>query len=119
MVSIPILHAFTKLLRSPVVRNSELINPIVGGLLQLCCTRLVRYEAFPEDSEDPTILFLNEDVDTIPEKHAFLGNYRRYCADVVETLVRKTPVEAMEHILSQSGSLFRNLYVDQPPFTRK
>ncbi|KAF2846049.1 ARM repeat-containing protein, partial [Plenodomus tracheiphilus IPT5] len=116
VVSIPVLHCWTKLLRSRIVRDSEVVNSMVGGLLETCCARLVRYENLPEDSEDVTLQFLNEDIDTIPERHAFLGNYRRFCADVVETLVRRTPAEAMEHILAQATSMLQNLYRDQPAF---
>lgn len=89
---------------------------MIGGLLEVCCSRLIRYESFPEDSQDVTLLFLNEDIDTVPERHAFLGNYRRFCADVIEVLVRRTPVEAMEHILTQATDMFQKLYNDQPPF---
>ncbi|KAF2196511.1 ARM repeat-containing protein [Delitschia confertaspora ATCC 74209] len=116
VVSIPILHCWTKLLRSRLVRDSEAVSSMVGGLLEICCTRLMRYEAFPEDSEDPTYLFLYEDIDTIPERHAFLGNYRRFCADIVDVLVRRTPIDALHHILGQASSLFQNLYNDLPPF---
>jgi exportin-5 len=73
----------------------------------------------PEDTEDVTLQFLNEDIDTVPERHAFLGNYRRFCADVIEVLVRKTPVEAMEHILAQATNMFHNLYNSQPSFQRQ
>lgn len=116
VVSIPVLHCWTKLLRSRIVRESPVVTQMVGGLLEICCARLVRYEVFPEDSEDVTILFLNEDIDTVPERHAFLGNYRRFCADVIDVLVRRTPVEAMEHILGQATNTLQGLYSDQPPF---
>ncbi|KAF2018354.1 ARM repeat-containing protein [Aaosphaeria arxii CBS 175.79] len=116
VVSIPVLHCWTKLLRSRIVRDSEVVTQMIGGLLETCCARLVRYESFPEDSEDVTILFLNEDIDTVPERHAFLGNYRRFCAEVIEVLVRRTPVEAMEHILGQATNTFQRLYDGQPPF---
>jgi exportin-5 len=89
------------------------------SLLQICSARLIRYEQFPEDSEDVTILFLNEDVDTVPERHAFLGNFRRYCVEIIETIVRYHPMEATTHILSQASTMFQNLYQDQPPFQRK
>ncbi|KAF2470325.1 ARM repeat-containing protein [Lindgomyces ingoldianus] len=116
VVSIPILHCWTKLLRSRIVRDSDVVTQMIGGLLATCCERLVRYEVFPEDSQDPTFLFLNEDIDTVPERHAFLGNYRRFCADIIEVLVRRTPVEAMEHILGQATTMFQNLYRDRPSF---
>lgn len=113
VVSIPVLHCWTKLLRSRIVRDSAVVTGMVGGLLETCCERLIRYEVFPEDSEDVTILFLNEDIDTVPERHAFLGNYRRFCADVIDVLVRRTPVEAMEHILGQAMSTLTELYSEQ------
>lgn len=116
VVSIPVLHCWTKLLRSRIVRESAVVTQMVGGLLEICCARLIRYEVFPEDSEDATILFLNEDIDTVPERHAFLGNYRRFCADVIEVLVRRTPVEAMEHILGQATNTLQSLYNDHPAF---
>lgn len=115
-MSIPVLHCWTKLLRSRIVRDSDVVNSMVGGLLETCCARLIRYESLPEDTEDVTLQFLNEDIDTVPERHAFLGNYRRFCADVIEVLVRRTPVEAMEHILAQATNMLQNLYHDHPPF---
>ncbi|KAF2792108.1 ARM repeat-containing protein [Melanomma pulvis-pyrius CBS 109.77] len=116
VVSIPVLHCWSKLLRSRIVRDSSVVTQMIGGLLEVCCSRLIRYESFPEDSQDVTLLFLYEDIDTVPERHAFLGNYRRFCADVIEVLVRRTPVEAMEHILAQATEMFQKLYNDQPPF---
>lgn len=116
VVSIPVLHVWSKLLRSKIVRDSAAVSQLIPGLLEICASRLVRYEALPDDSEEPTILFLNEDLDTKPEKHAFLGNYRRYCVDVVEVVVRRTPVDATQHILGQAENRFQQLYDGLPPF---
>tara|TARA_R110002003_G_scaffold1679_3_gene23421 strand:- start:9600 stop:11411 length:1812 start_codon:yes stop_codon:yes gene_type:complete len=89
---------------------------MIGGLLETSCSRLIRYESLPEDTGDITLQFLNEDIDTVPERHAFLGNYRRFCADLIETLVRWIPVEATEHILGQATNILSNLYQNQPQF---
>jgi len=89
---------------------------MIGGLLETTCSRLIRYESLPEDSQDITLQFLNDDIDTIPERHAFLGNYRRFCADMIETLVRWMPVEATAHILNQATNILQDLYQNQPPF---
>ncbi|CAN9390301.1 unnamed protein product [Alternaria alternata] len=115
------LHLLDELLRSSIVRDSDVVNSMVGGLLETCCARLIRYgiRCRKENTEDVTLQFLNEDIDTIPERHAFLGNYRRFCADVIEVLVRKTPVEAMEHILAQATNMLQNLYNGQPTFQRQ
>jgi exportin-5 len=100
-ISIPLLHTWVKLLRSDLIGGSDLLNPLVGPLLETCSQRLIRYESFPEDSDDPTCLFLNEDIETQPERHAFLGNYRRYGMNVVKAIVRRKPFEAVYHILGQ------------------
>lgn len=116
IVSIPVLHVWTKILKSRMFKDSGAVLQFIGGLLETCSQRLARYEFLPEDSNDPIVLFLNEDFDTIPERHAFLGNYRRYCVEVVEIIVRKLPLEATQHILGQAETLFKNLYDGQPVF---
>ncbi|KAJ9647075.1 karyopherin [Coniosporium tulheliwenetii] len=116
-VSIPILHSWTKLLRGRILQDSEVSLLIKGPFLEICSQRLVRYEALPEDCTDITFLFLNEDFDTVPERHAFIGNYRRYCVDMVEIMVRRMPLEAIPHILVQADTVLKNLYQGQPPFS--
>lgn len=118
-ISIPVLSTWTKLLRSHTVGDSEVISSVIGPLLEICSRRLIRYEHLPPDSEDPTVLFLNEDIDTTPERHAFLGNYRRYCVQVVETIVFKRPFEALHHVLTQVGSSLQALYNNRPQFHSK
>lgn len=117
VVSIPVLHAWTRLLRTRSIRDSAAVLQLVPALLETCSSRLIRYEVLPEDSNDPTFVLLNEDLDTVPERHAFLGNYRRYCVDVVEVIVRKMPLDAMQHILGQATNLFTNLYDGFGPFS--
>jgi exportin-5 len=97
-VSIPILNSWNKLLRSE--STSSLSSFLQGPLIEICTRRLMRYESLPEDSDDPTMVFLLEDIDTMPERHAFLGNYRRYCMSVVEMIVRRKPFDAMNQVLS-------------------
>lgn len=72
-----------------------------------------------EDSEDPSVLFLNEDLDTIPERHAFLSNYRRFCSSVVESITHRRPYEAFPFIISNVDNILNNLYANHPPFTCK
>ncbi|KKY19910.1 putative nuclear import and export protein [Phaeomoniella chlamydospora] len=71
-------------------------------LLGTACQRIIRYEALPEDTEEASILFLNEDISTVPERHAFLGNYRRFCHNVVEIIAQRRPLEALQYIVSQA-----------------
>lgn len=113
-VSIPVLHSWTKLLLSQV-GDSSYSSSVIGPLLEICSQRLIPYESLPQDSEDPIILFLNEDIDTTPEKHAFVGNYRRFCSHIIDIIVQRRPREAVPHILSQVDSVLDNLYNGVPP----
>lgn len=117
MVSIPVLVTWTRLLGHRSLGHSDLVTPMVAPLLEVCNSRLVRYENLPEDTTDPTYLFLVEDTDTMPERHAFLGNYRRYSCQIVELIVQLKLVEAISHILSSTEYMLQNLYDGQPPFS--
>jgi len=115
-VSIPALHLWVKLLSSDKIGNSQAIVALIGELLETCSHRLVRFESLPEDSNNPSILFLNEDVDTMPERHAFLGNYARFCNQIVEYVVQKQPIDALYHILGQADQVLDHVYDGEPAF---
>ena len=102
---------------SEKIGSVDLITGFIPPLLSICTQRLTRWESLPEDTEDATVMFLNEDIDTIPEKHAFVGNYRRYCSSIIESIVQKKPEEAMPHILSGVDLNLNNLYNGVPPFS--
>ncbi|KAI1735157.1 ARM repeat-containing protein [Xylaria scruposa] len=115
VVSIPVLVTWCRLLNHPGLGpNIAAIAAVIGPLLEVCSTRLIRYESFPEDSEDPTIRLLLEDTDTFPERHLFLGNYRRYASQVIEIIVYLKVSDAMEHILGQTENVLAHLYDDSP-----
>ncbi|KAI2622669.1 ARM repeat-containing protein [Hypomontagnella submonticulosa] len=117
VVSIPVLTTWTRLLNNRFLGpNIADIPTFIGPLLECCGSRLVRYESLPEDTQDPTFLFLLEDTDTIPERHAFLGNYRRYCSQVIEHIVQLKITDAMQHILSQTENILEHLYDTAPAF---
>lgn len=115
MVSIPVLVTWTKLLSNRSIGHSNLVTPLIGPLLEICSSRLVRYENLPEDTQEATFLFLVEDTDTIPERHAFLGNYRRYSSQIIEAIVQLQLVDAISHVLGRTEQVLQNLYEGQPP----
>ena len=118
-VSIPALHLWVRLLGYEVIRRLPAVTHRVGELLEICSHRLIRYEALPVETTNPSIIFLNEDVDTLPEKHAFLGNYARFCTQAVELIVEEQPVDALYHILAQADHVLDHLYDGEPAFERK
>lgn len=115
VVSIPVLVTWTRLLSHRALGPSIVKTHLVGPLLELCSSRLVRYESLPEETPDATLILLMEDTDTIPERHAFLGNYRRYSSQVIESIVELTLSDAINYILGQTDTVLQHLYDGQPP----
>ncbi|KAH0609395.1 uncharacterized protein H6S33_012881 [Morchella sextelata] len=112
-VSIPVLNVWTRIVKKDILSEHEAVLPLIPGLLELVTSRLMRYEVMEDDS-NPILLFLNEDLDTIPERHAFLGNYRRFCQSIVESMVRKRPFEAFPYIMSQAENSLTGIYSRSP-----
>ena len=110
VVAIPVLVTWTRLLNNSSIGTSIANTHLIGPLLEVCSSRLLRYESLPEDTEDPSYLLLLEDTDTIPERHAFLGNYRRYSSQVIESIVQLKLVDAFHHILGQTETVLEHLY---------
>ena len=115
-VSIPALHLWVKFLHSEMISKSPAVQTVIGDLLETCSHRLVRYEALPQGTNNPSITYLNEDIETMPERHAFLGNYARFCNQVVELVVQEQPIDALYHILGQADQVLDHLYDGEPPF---
>lgn len=113
LVSIPVVHSWVKLLTSDTIGGSDTVSSLVGPLLEFGSQRVLRYEALPEDSDEPAILFLNEDIDTMPERHAFLGNYRRYATNIVELIVQRRPLDAFGYILQQTDATLQEIHANQ------
>lgn len=114
VVSIPILLTWTRILGHRALGPAAADMPFIVNLLELCSARLLRYENLPEDTEDPIYLLLIEDTDTIPERHAFLGNYRRYCSSVIESIVHLKLSDAFSHILGRAEHALNTLYEGRP-----
>ncbi|KAJ5472893.1 hypothetical protein N7530_006894 [Penicillium desertorum] len=116
-VSIPCLHLWSRLLQNSKISNLDFVVEQTPQFLNICTLRLLRWESLPTESEDPTVQFLVEDIDTVPERHAFVGNYRRYCSSIIETITFKRPQEAVREILARVDTNLDNLYNGVQPFS--
>lgn len=114
VVSIPALYIWSRLLDSTYPPIIDAVSRKYSVLLDTCSKRVLRFGNLPDDSQDETFRFLQIDFDTMPERHAFAANYRRYCLDVIEKIVRTSPFEALHHFLSQTNSLLDSLPNDAP-----
>ncbi|CDM31976.1 hypothetical protein DTO013E5_9644 [Penicillium roqueforti] len=116
-VSIPCLHLWSRLLQHSKISNMDFVQEQTPHFLNICTQRLLRWECLPTESDDPTVQFLLEDIDTVPERHAFVGNYRRYCSSIIEIITFKRPQEAVREILARVDTNLDNLYSGVEPFS--
>ncbi|KAJ5192543.1 hypothetical protein N7449_008685 [Penicillium cf. viridicatum] len=116
-VSIPCLHLWSRLLQNSKISNLDFVVEHTPQFLNICTQRLLRWESLPTESDDPTVQFLVEDIDTVPERHAFVGNYRRYCSSIIEVITVKRPQEAVREILARVDTNLDNLYSGVQPFS--
>lgn len=57
-------------------------------------------------------MYLDLDLESTPDLHAFCGNYRRFAFDIVRMVVFKRPKDATEWIREQVMNFFAREYVD-------
>ncbi|KAK4988631.1 karyopherin [Elasticomyces elasticus] len=108
-VSIPVIHVMPKLLETQTnARLRTTAYQAASSLLRISSERLLKYDALPEDAKHPAVLFMNEDFETLPERHAFVGNYRRFCVNIVEVITRSEPSQAISHIFGQAVVMLQN-----------
>jgi exportin-5 len=94
-------------LRNKTPNFSDLVDEFIGALLELCRERSLRYDNLPEDSKNPSILFLAADCDMATQRDMILQQYRQACVGIIEQIVRKVPLEAIKHILNGAESFFQ------------
>ena len=115
-VSMPALISWSRLLKIRTFMDSAVVDSFIGPVLEICSSRLVRFELLPEGTEEPIILFLNEDLDSVPELHAFLGNYRRYCVSVIQMVICRRLCQGLPFSLDTVEQTLQGLSQNEPPF---
>ena len=105
VVSIPALHGCTYL-HDFVFQTAS--NELISSLFDICIQRQLRYEFLPEGVEDPIIARLQLEFDTMPELHAFLGNYKRFCKETVEYISVARPVWALQNIMMVADRIVKD-----------
>ncbi|KAJ6157769.1 hypothetical protein N7470_005361 [Penicillium chermesinum] len=117
VVSIPALHLWSRLLTINKLNELDFVVAQTPNFLNICTQRLIRWKSLSTDSDNPTVQFLIDDIDTVPERHAFVGNYRRYCSSIIESITLKRPKEAVSEILAKIDTNLDSLYDGVEPFS--
>lgn len=115
-VSLPVLEVWLRMLKSRTPQFTDIINESLGPLLELCTARTMKFDNLPEDSSNPVIAFLAVDCDTMAQRDLILSQYRSACVQTIETVVRRVPVDAIQHILGETANFFTAL--QSKPFTK-
>ncbi|KAF3931867.1 Exportin-5 [Dactylella cylindrospora] len=108
------INAWARILRKEGLRDHPTVHALAPDLIRLCDERLLRYESLPSDSQNPSYLFLFEDFETTPERHSFLGNYRRYLSSIIDSLVRRRPFDVFPFILQNLDTAISEMLKDMP-----
>ncbi|KAK6524201.1 hypothetical protein TWF694_005861 [Orbilia ellipsospora] len=111
------VNAWARILRKEGLRDHPAAHALAPQLVEFCDERLTRYESLPSNSTNPSYLFLFEDFETMPERHAFLGNYRRYLSSIIDSMVRRRPFEVFPFILQNLDTAITQMLKDMPPIT--
>jgi len=109
LVSIPVLHTLAMSLESRQERIMQILNQALNLLMDTCLVRLIKFESLPKHTKHPILTYLHDDFETQPELHAFLGNYRRYCVRVIETISQDRPLELLKYLLQQTLQTFSTI----------
>ncbi|RVX75416.1 hypothetical protein B0A52_00769 [Exophiala mesophila] len=105
IVSIPVVHSWVKILEGHAWRNSPAVASSIGPILQVASDRLIQYDQMPEDSHNPSVLFLNEEIELFPERQGFYLNYRRLCSAVIEWICYGQLEVAMQAVFKRVDEL--------------
>jgi exportin-5 len=101
IVSIPTVHAWTKILGSGKWRKSSSVAACVGPLLQFASRRTIQYDLMGDDSDEPAVIFVNDEIEISTERSGFFTNYRRLCYQTIELICYTHMAQAIPYLLSQ------------------
>lgn len=116
IVSIPVIHSWMKLLEVPSWRSYPAVSQCIGPLLQITSQRLMQYDQLPEDTQDPVVIFVNEEIELFPERQGFYMNYRRLCAAVIEWICYAQLEDAMRAVMNRVDELLNDIETSEQQF---
>ena len=117
IVSIPAVHSWVKLLEIPAWRRHESISSCVAPVLEVVCSRLVQYDQYPDDTNEPAVIFVNEEIEIFPERQGFLLNFRRLNASVIEWICYTYLEQALDFILTQVSGILQQIKRSESAFS--
>lgn len=100
IVSIAAIHSWDRLFTMPSWRRREAVSNCIPALLGVVFPRLIQYDQLPDDTDEPAVVFVTEEIEIFPERQGFYLNYRRLCASVIEWVCYVHLEQAIRFVLS-------------------
>lgn len=102
IVSASGMQAWDVLLKNQDWLESQAVTQCIGPILGLAMSRAAQYNHFPEDSEEASVLFVNDFIELFPERQGFYLNYLKTCMSVIERICYAYLDQAIEHMLQET-----------------
>lgn len=102
IVSIAAVHSWHKLIETWALKKPKAIEACVQPILQVAMQRILAYDMLPNDTEEPAVLFVNDEIELYPERQGFYLNYRRLCFAIVENISLTYLQDALGFILTSA-----------------
>lgn len=104
MVSGLSLQFWCSVLRVEQLAGKDEVAELLPELLETATDRCLKYEDLPEDHVSRR--YIDLDFDSLPESHAFLGNYRRFIEDILRLVVCKIPIDSLQWLRQRMEAFF-------------
>ena len=109
IVSIAAIHSWERLFTMPAWRRTDVVSSCVSSLLGMVLPRLIQYDQMPDDTDEPAVVFVAEEIEIFPERQGFFLNYRRLCGSVIEWVCYVHLEQAVDFVLSQINTAMNSI----------
>ncbi|KAH0845649.1 putative Karyopherin [Fonsecaea pedrosoi] len=116
IVSIPVVHSWVKILEVQSWRTTAAVSQCVGPLLEVASQRLMQYDQLPDDTREPVVVFVNEEIELFPERQGFYMNYRRLCSAVIEWICFAQLEDALQAVMNRVDALLNEIEAAEQHF---
>jgi exportin-5 len=116
IVSIPIVHAWVKMLEVKAWRLAVTARKHVHAFVEVASRRVIQYDQLPSEPPHPVVVFVNDEIELHPERQGFYINYRRLCGGVVEWACLASPSDVMPFIMNRAGQILAGILSSQVQF---
>lgn len=98
------LPFWVNILRLDELSDQPDFECILPGLLEQAANRLINYQDY--DSEDPIIIYIENEFDNSTDKSSFLTNLKKSNDDILRIIICKKPSDGLEWLAQRLNSFY-------------